>query len=402
MAGLVQQRNVDDGERRLLDAARRRAGRRRWRDRPPGGRSPRDRGARRYRRTRSARASRDRPRRRPSSTSAPNRAAIAARRLGAGAITPCASSSASRHGTPRRRSASSTWLLPVAMPPVSATFSMRIADAAERQAARTGPPTALQPRCAVSVFLSSIAIVSGPTPPGTGVSAPATSATAGCTSPTTSAPRRSNASRRFEPGGNSRSTVAAIVDPRRADVDDRRAGLDELRRHERRPADRRHEDVGLARQPAARSAVREWQIVTVACRCSSSSAIGLPTMSLRPMTTACAPAIAISDRSSSSMTPDGVHGDERRAVLHQPADVDRMEAVDVLVGPTRRRRPAARRPVPCASGSGDCTRMPSCASLAIQRVDDREQLGERRRRRQPLEVGAQPGSRRPTSACCAT
>ena len=37
---------------------------------------------------------------------------------------------------------------------------------------------------AVSVFFSSIAIVSGPTPPGTGVSAPATSATSGCTSPT--------------------------------------------------------------------------------------------------------------------------------------------------------------------------------------------------------------------------
>ena len=58
-------------------------------------------------------------------------------------------------------------------------------------------------------------------------------------------------------------------------------------------------------------------MVTVALRCSSSSAIGLPTMSLRPMTTARAPAIAIRSRSSSSMTPDGVHGDERRAVLHE-------------------------------------------------------------------------------------
>ena len=46
-------------------------------------------------------------------------------------------------------------------------------------------------RCsaAVTVFRSSNAIVSGPTPPGTGVSAPATSATSGCTSPTTTAPR---------------------------------------------------------------------------------------------------------------------------------------------------------------------------------------------------------------------
>src|SRR5262245_12138943 len=38
---------------------------------------------------------------------------------------------------------------------------------------------------AVTVFLSSIAIVNGPTPPGTGDSAPATSPTSGCTSPTT-------------------------------------------------------------------------------------------------------------------------------------------------------------------------------------------------------------------------
>ena len=38
---------------------------------------------------------------------------------------------------------------------------------------------------AFTVFAISIAIVSGPTPPGTGVSAPATSATDGsCTSPT--------------------------------------------------------------------------------------------------------------------------------------------------------------------------------------------------------------------------
>src|SRR5215203_1246043 len=50
-----------------------------------------------------------------------------------------------------------------------------------------------------SVFFSSIAIVSGPTPPGTGVSAPATSTTDGCTSPTTSDPRLSNAASLGEP-----------------------------------------------------------------------------------------------------------------------------------------------------------------------------------------------------------
>src|SRR5439155_17685520 len=61
---------------------------------------------------------------------------------------------------------------------------------------------------AVTVFLSSIATVSGPTPPGTGDKAPATFTTSGWTSPTTSEPRRSNASRRFDPAANIRSIVA--------------------------------------------------------------------------------------------------------------------------------------------------------------------------------------------------
>src|SRR5690606_22346494 len=64
---------------------------------------------------------------------------------------------------------------------------------------------------AVTVFTSSWAMVRGPTPPGTGVSAPATSATAGCTSPTTRAPRLSKAARRGESGGKSCSTVARSV-----------------------------------------------------------------------------------------------------------------------------------------------------------------------------------------------
>ena len=42
---------------------------------------------------------------------------------------------------------------------------------------------------AFTVFAISIAIVSGPTPPGTGVSAPAVAATSGCTSPTSTEPR---------------------------------------------------------------------------------------------------------------------------------------------------------------------------------------------------------------------
>jgi hypothetical protein len=49
---------------------------------------------------------------------------------------------------------------------------------------------------ALTVFAISIAIVSGPTPPGTGVKAPAFSATSGCTSPTSTEPFLLNTARR--------------------------------------------------------------------------------------------------------------------------------------------------------------------------------------------------------------
>ena len=156
------------------------------------------------------------------------------------------------------------------------------------------------------MFLSSIAIVSGPTPPGTGDSAPATSATSGWTSPTTIDPRRSNASRRFEPAGNSRSTSARsatwlVPTSTTAAPGLTNAGVT----NPGRPIAATRMSASAATR--GRSTVREWQTVTVACRCSSSSAIGLPTMSLRPMTTARAPASFTFERSSSSMTPAGVH-----------------------------------------------------------------------------------------------
>ena len=85
------------------------------------------------------------------------------------------------------------------------------------------------------------------------------------------------------------------------------------------------------RQTSARSGVFEWQIVTVASRCSSSSAIGLPTMSLRPMTTACA--AGDRDLLAHEQLDDAGRraGDERRPVLHHQPDVDRREPVDVLL-----------------------------------------------------------------------
>ena len=68
--------------------------------------------------------------------------------------------------------------------------------------------------------------------------------------------------------------------------------------------------MSACRVIAPRSRVRLWQTVTVASRPrrSSSDAIGLPTMLLRPITTACAPAVSMPDRTSISTMPAGVHG----------------------------------------------------------------------------------------------
>ena len=90
------------------------------------------------------------------------------------------------------------------------------------------PPTATcERRCcaAVNVLRRSIAIVIGPTPPGTGVMSPATSNTAGSTSP------------------DELAFLGAID----AHVDHGRTRLDHLRRHEPLPADSGHEDVGAPR-----------------------------------------------------------------------------------------------------------------------------------------------------------
>src|SRR5881296_626820 len=108
---------------------------------------------------------------------------------------------------------------------------------------------------------SSSAVVTGPTPPGTGLSAPATSATAGSTSPasppsavalvptsTTTAPPATN------PRPTSPARPVATTSTSAVDV------------------------------TAARSTVREWHTVTVASRASSSCATGLPTTAERPTT----------------------------------------------------------------------------------------------------------------------
>ena len=54
--------------------------------------------------------------------------------------------------------------------------------------------------------------------------------------------------------------------------------------------------------------MREWQIVTVAFACRRSIAAGLPTISLRPMTTASLPVGSMPYAARSSMQPTGVAG----------------------------------------------------------------------------------------------
>src|SRR6476620_3368997 len=130
---------------------------------------------------------------------------------------------------------------------------------------------------ASTVLRRSIAIVIGPTPPGTGVIAPATSLADGkCTSPRRpSSVRLTPTSMTVAPG----FTMSPVIISGRPTAAIR---------------------MSASRVTAGRSRVREWQTVTVALRCRSRSATGLPTMSDRPTTTAFAPSISTPVRSRSS------------------------------------------------------------------------------------------------------
>ena len=141
---------------------------------------------------------------------------------------------------------------------------------------------------------SSIAIVIGPTPPGTGVISDATSLTSSnFTSPTMRYPRGRDASvTRLMPTsittapGFTMSAVTISGLPMAA-----------IRMSARRVC-------------AARSLVREWQTVTVQSApfpgCINRAAIGLPTIVLRPRITASKPAVFTPLSISMTCTPAGV------------------------------------------------------------------------------------------------
>ena len=213
------------------------------------------------------------------------------------------------------------------------------------------------------MLASSIAIVSGPTPPGTGVSAPATEAASGWTSPVTTEPRLRNAAIFLEPAPNSASTSAAWSSRFMPTSTTAAPGFTNSRvTNAARPiaATRMSADAATS----GNAAVREWQIVTVALRCSSIIAIGFPTMSLRPITTARAPAIGIRARSSSSITPHGVHGASAGRFCDRRPTLTGLNPSTSLVGAmASKTRCSASSPIP--AGSGDCTRIPSCAALSL-------------------------------------
>ena len=128
-------------------------------------------------------------------------------------------------------------------------------------------------------------------------------------------------------------------------IDQRRSRLHHLRGHKTRPADRRHQDVGVARV-AADVWVLLWHTVTVAEAFSSIIAAGFPTISDRPSTTACCPATdpaALQDLHD----PRRSTGSKRRPSLYamgrgtlQSPHINRMKPIHIFLRRHRLQQPS--------------------------------------------------------------
>ena len=116
--------------------------------------------------------------------------------------------------------------------------------------------------------------------------------------------------RRGDPGRGFEVHVAdeAPLDDVDADVDHDGAWLEHLAGDEARPAGGDHDHDPPRARWAARSGVREWQMVTVACSRRRRNAAGLPTTLERPTTTARRPASATPERFRSSTAAWAVAG----------------------------------------------------------------------------------------------
>ena len=116
--------------------------------------------------------------------------------------------------------------------------------------------------------------------------------------------------------------------------------------------------MSARRTTSGRSFVFEWQMVTVAFACISSSAMGLPTISLRPMTTALAPSMAMPLRRRISITPDGVQATSAGRPDTRCPTLIGWKPSTSFCGFTASRILLAST----CFGRGICTRMPSTSS----------------------------------------
>ena len=187
-------------------------------------------------------------------------------------------------------------------------------------------------RRASTVFDSSMVMVIGPTPPGTGVIQAAFSR---AESKSTS-PHSLPSGRRLMP--TSMTTAPGLI---------------------MSPVTMRGLPVATTRTSArrvwlARSRVFEVQIVTVALRLSSMIAIGLPTMLLRPTTTASLPCQLHPDAVQHRHAPSRRAGRKAGFADHQAAHVLDVKAVDVLRHGRSFRAPSPRSPAWAAAAAPEC------------------------------------------------
>ena len=261
-------------------------------------------------------------------------------------------------------------------------------------------PAARRSSAALIVFAMSIAIVSGPTPPGTGVIAPATSATSGCTSPTSTDPCARTARAADALREKSLCATLGIGHEVDADVDDRRARLDER---------------SAARSPGRPSAATRMSAVAATAgkilRARMANRHGRVAMQQKHRDRLADDVAAADDDRMLAGDVDAAAlqqfddagrraRDQIGAILHQPPDVRRASRRRRPSPDRSRRTPAAWPHGPSESGSGACTRIPSVAGSALSCVDRATE--SRRATSTPAGATASRSSLRrpPTSACC--
>ncbi len=188
-------------------------------------------------------------------------------------------------------------------------------------------------------------MVIGPTPPGTGVIAPATAAAeAKSTSPTSRV--RPSRSMRLMPTS---ITVAPGFTQAPGIISGRPTAATRM---------------SARRQIAPRSRLRLWARVTVALSPRRSWAMGLPTMFERPTTTASAPERSPRWSRSISRQPSGVQGAMAFCPVARRPTLAMVKPSTSLAGSMASMTASAR----IWAGSGSWTRMPCTAGSAFSRA----------------------------------